>query len=276
MKQKTTILTAITALMATMTIALILSCDSDDLFGLDEQQQTAQTSMTRAGIDMSEYLTLKTYDVDKWTGKEYMIFGRATERIGITFKNNQYVFQASCGKDVNISDSLYTKIRSMFNVTNRIFSNNLLQCKRINRRKSSSSEIVGVLPNCVPMALSHMHSKRKPTDEEAKVLCSVVYPDWENKGGVPYIIVEDLVKLYTDITTYKNLDFCTGDTTLLYNSVMQFNVSGNKYHAVNADRCVQSGNRKLIIFNDFSDSHMNGPLFEDELYELYLINAPIR
>ncbi|MBR1378201.1 MAG: hypothetical protein IJ557_03625 [Bacteroidaceae bacterium] len=43
MKQKTTILTAITALMATMTIALILCCDSDDLFGLDEHPTHASS-----------------------------------------------------------------------------------------------------------------------------------------------------------------------------------------------------------------------------------------
>ncbi len=43
MKQETTIYTAITALMATMTIVLILSCDSDDLFGLDEHPTHASS-----------------------------------------------------------------------------------------------------------------------------------------------------------------------------------------------------------------------------------------
>lgn len=156
MKQKTTILTAITALMATMTIALILSCDSDDLFGLDEQQQTAQTSMTRAGIDMSEYLTLKTYDFTKWTHEDWEILMKATCRLTIDMtKGGMYVIGEKSGNEVNISEKLYNTIKQGYANSNKLLSQHV---RRIPRRKNASTEVVnpsgGSRTDCVGQAIA--------------------------------------------------------------------------------------------------------------------------
>ena len=262
MKQKTTILTAITALMATMTIALILSCDSDDLFGLDEQQQTAQTSMTRAGIDMSEYLELSTYDYTAWSNDDYRIISTAIERMGLSYNKDKHRYQFNIDKNsnINISDSLYAMIIDMAEYSNSIL---FVNKKKIKRRKTRNSDAVGVVPDCVPVALSHIASPvyQQPTYDAVVAVCDSIDSHWRSQGGVKTSKVYSVISCFAP--TYPlgpNGMVSSMDTVQLSKCVMLIDKGGDIDHAVNAVYFVSNQNhpsRSLIFYLDYTSGSVN-------------------
>ena len=95
------------AVAAMIGITIFGSCSADgDFWGFDNEYASSEN--TRSEVkDMSEYLTLSSYDFTKWTDEDYAIIGKAIERMNITLKNERYVPLMSSAKAINVSDSLY-------------------------------------------------------------------------------------------------------------------------------------------------------------------------
>ena len=253
------------------------SCSADeDFWGFDEEYTS--TENTRSEVkDMSEYLTLSSKNIKEWTQKDYLNFGIAADRMGVSFVNGKYVFKALRGKDINVSDSLIDVVKDLFGYTNTILNANMSN-SNIPREKIRSPEMIYLLPNCVPMAVSKMEdSTRVPPYEAIEAACDARFIGWRENGGVPTEEVEGFVKIYTRVDTYDHLGFCTSDTTKLYHCVMQINRSPNN-HAVNAIECVKIGNSKTVFYYDYSTSGLPtgkpGTISEGELYEIYRLKNP--
>ncbi len=255
-------LLSVCAAMA-LCINLTGSCSADDdYFGLDDESYSYQTRA--ATSDTLRYLTLSTYDQEKWTDEEFATLADAAMRMGVYFSKskNKYVFSESNGKNINVSDSLYDLVKSQFEHTNSIL--NAKKSAKVRRRKTSSIETIGVVPNCVPTAISHM-GQGAPSYEDAIVACDTIDPGWLQKGGVASNKVGRIIRVFTPVTSMKNVDsFGTG-----YNfnqCVMLINQGGNIDHAVNATHIITctgtDGNSiKLINYKDFTDARSNDERF---------------
>ena len=232
------------AVAAMIGITIYGSCSADeDFWGFDEEY--ASTENTRAEkMDMSEYLTLSMYEPAKWDIDDHKKVKKAINRIDVQFVNNQYTFGALRGKDINVSDSLYNYIISMFEHTNMIFS--LDKKQQIVRNKRNDPEI-SPLPNCVPAAIHNMGYKA-PSYNRAVKACNKYYPHWVDSGGVPLGYVEPIIEEFTPVTVRTNMYFCPLDTvTLLRNLVLCFGS-----HAANAYKYDAVGTPRIIYYHDFS------------------------
>ena len=126
------------AVAACIGITIYGSCSADeDFWGFDEEY--ISTENTRAEkMDMSEYLTLSTYDFKKWEKEDWDTFIKASIRLTVSVqKDGHYLICEKSGKEVNISEELYNTSKQGYNNSNKLIAQN---SKRIPRRKSSSNE----------------------------------------------------------------------------------------------------------------------------------------
>ena len=168
---------------------VIAACTADDdIWGLENETETSFSGKTRAALsDTMEFLSISTYNSEEWTDSDYAVLGEAIQRIGITFSEskNKYVYEHSDGSDINMSDSLYDVVVGMFEHTNSIMN---AKQKKITRRKVKAGDISSQLPDCVPVAISHM-GKGAPSYEKAVAACDQNAKDWRTSGGVPSSLV---------------------------------------------------------------------------------------
>ena len=265
---KTIWLTVIAFVIITAT-----GCSSDaDYFGLDDVDETfdAERTTRASFIDCSEYLTISSFDVEKWCKDDYEAFSIAMDRIGVNFSDsqNKYIFNEPSGKYINISDSLYNCVIEMFERTNSLFASlRGLDVTMVSRMKSSTAESSSnIIMDCVPVAISNM-GFNAPSREEAFRRCDEICSDWR-ENGFPKNLVESLVKEYAPVTTHRNLDFCPeGDTILLNNCVAQI-FQGT--HTLNAVSVVGG---KVIVVQDLSSSPTSyNPITEKFVYRIFPFN----
>lgn len=253
-------------------ITIYGSCSADeDFWGFDANNTSEEN--TRSEVkDMSEYLTLSTYDFDLWTERDYVIIGKAIQRIGVVFSKtkNQYEFHAKGGKAINISDSLFRCVTNLFEHTNTIL--NMDETMKIIRKKANREG--PILLDCVPAALSHM-GRYAPTYAQAVADCDELCEGWRD-SGVCGNCLHTLMDAYTECnyTFHRLYEAFTADSVgLLESLVMKFPVSNSSYHAVNAVAFNTFG-EGFVYYNDYSStSHGSGLLYMNHYNTiLYMFN----
>ena len=260
------------AVAAMIGITIYGSCSADeDFWGFDEEY--ASTENTRAEkMDMSEYLTLSSYDFTKWTDEDYAIIGKAIERMNITLKNERYVPLMSSAKAINVSDSLYITIQNMYERTNKLICP--VAKSRIVRRKRIVGETSGPIYDCVPQAVAHMGAPHYATIDQVLAKCDELFPNWHNQGGIlePYII--QLIYEFHSVMPHTNMNFCKKNKiTNLDSLVLLFHCSENAGHAVNAYKYDPTQSNKPIYYVDYSaTSYGPGILDAKDMVKIFEFN----
>lgn len=228
-------------------VGIVAACTADDdLWGLEDETETSFDGKTRAEIsDTMKYLSISTYDSEKWTDMDYEIMDEAADRIGVSFSEakNKYVFDKSSAKGINMSDSLYELVCSQFELTNQIMNENK---KKVVRKKVKSGDVSSTLPNCVPVAISNM-GQGAPTYEAAVEACDKYAKGWRTSGGVPTFLVGPIINKFTSVTPTGAVTY-TSNVKLKY-CVLLINQGGNIDHAVNAKKYVHSSRK--FYYKDF-------------------------
>ena len=138
------------AVAAVIGITIYGSCSADeDFWGFDDEYTSTENTRSEAK-DVSEYLTLSTYEPNKWTDKDRVILGKAFLRL--TIQNDDglsYVQETKVG-GLNMSEELFNFIKNGFEYGNKLLrENNYGQTnkkKQISRRKTRDPE--GSIHNC--------------------------------------------------------------------------------------------------------------------------------
>ncbi len=252
-------------------MAVIGCSNNEDYFGLNNDEVQKSKYTTRASfIDCSEYLTISSFDVEKWCKEDYEAFSIAMDRIGVNFSDsqNKYIFNEPSGKYINISDSLYKCVIEMFEITNSLFASlGSWDTRMVSRMKSRTAEpSSSVMMDCVPVAISNM-GRNAPSKEEVFKKCDELCPDWREKG-FPKDGVEALVKMYASVTTHENLDFCPEKEVMpLDNCVAQI------FQGVHTLNAVSVHGGKVILIQDLSSSPTSyNPITEKFVYRIFPFN----
>ncbi|MBR4793904.1 MAG: hypothetical protein IK038_09610 [Bacteroidaceae bacterium] len=268
MKQ-TNKLKMIAAMAVSVLSFTITGCSSDDFYGFDydEDNNIAPWNDGAERINTTDYLTISSDCTDKWTENDYKAFSLAVERIGISYskKKQVYEFHSKSAKDINISDSLYNIVITMFEHTNKIFrsSNN----KKFKNTKSRFGEISFSIPDCVPCAIAWM-GQNAPTYSTVVARCNELFPNWLQNGGIPGDAVFSLISEYASVYYCTDMSFCNATENSLNNIVTLF-IWGHLGHAVNAYKCTKYGS-VLIYYHDHSSSSQgDGVMFESEMVSIY-------
>ena len=251
-------------------ITIYASCSADeDFWGFDEGYTS--TENTRAEMkDMSEYLSLSTYDYKKWTDEDYTVIGKAIERMNFTFHKDRYVSQVSCAKNVNISDSLYKTIQNMYEHTNMLIRTG--SNGKIVRNKRTVGETSGFVCDCVPQAVAHMGAPHYTTLDQVLAKCTELFPNWQSQGGIlePYVI--QLIYEFHPVKPYKNMSFCKKNkATDLDSLVLLFHWSETTGHAVNAYKYDPTTSNKLIYYVDHSSTSLGpGTIHAANMFKIFV------
>ena len=132
------------AVAACIGITIYRSCSADeDFWGFDEEYTS--TENTRSEVkDMSEYLTLSTYEPNKWTYEDNMIIQKALNRMTIKSKDGMGFIQETKGSELNMSKELFNFIKNGFEGGNKLMKENnhskSYNKKSISRRKTRNPE----------------------------------------------------------------------------------------------------------------------------------------
>lgn len=275
---KTIWLTAVTLVIMTAT-----SCSSEaDYFGLDEVNETFNAErVTRASfIDCAEYLTISSYDISKWSDDDFNAYDAAVERIGVSFSktNNKYIFEEPNAEQINISDSLYNCVISMYEHSN-ILVNKVLVPSSVAVKRLKSSGVESLSPSssmsardndCVPAAISNM-GVGAPTYQAVIAKCDSLFENWDKAGGVPTDNVKGLIEYYTPVTEETDLFFLDSDNAIFPRCVTLLGNSG--CHTVNTVRIHKKNGKYVIDYQDVSKkSKGSGSISADFLYKIFLFN----
>ena len=262
---------ALLVAVATMIgITVYGSCSADgDFWGFDEEY--ASTENTRSEVmDMSECLTLSTYDYTKWTDEDYAVIGKAIDRMNFTFHKDRYVSQVSCAKNINISDSLYKTIQNMYERTNILIHTG--SSGKIVRNKRTAGEPSGLVCDCVPQAVAHMGTPHCTTLDQVLAKCTELFPNWQSQGGIlePYVI--QLIYEFHPVMPHTNMNFCKKNkVTDLDSLVLLFHWSETTGHAVNAYKYDPTTSNKLIYYVDHSStSHGPGTIPAADMFKIFV------
>ena len=267
---KTIWLTAVTLVIMTAT-----SCSSEaDYFGLDEVNETFNAErVTRASfINCSEYLTISSYDISKWSDDDFNAFSIAAYRIGVSFSKTRYtyVFEEPNGEKINISDSLYNCVIEMYERTNSFLnSSSKLDGAMTSRMKSRATESnSGIEQDCVPAAIAHMKGVNVGINE-IKQTCDTLFPGWRAKG-IDKEEVGDIIRKYIAVNRYYDMSFCKEGSHELPNYVVTTNIG--QAHTANAFFIRKNNFNSVIFCHDYSSSS-NGDIVinELELYSIYVL-----
>lgn len=221
------------AVAAMIGVTIYGSCSTDEDFWGFDAIKTSEENTRSELMDMSEYLTLSTYDFNKWTEEDYRIMEIAEDRMGVYYaeSKNKYDIAAKNGKSINISESLYNTIQSQYELTNSIL--NAKTNHKIIRRKRSNAENTPSY-NCFPIALSHM-GRNAPSYATAVSECNYYWPNWSNEG-VPDSMVGGIIRLHAQVYSYTDMNEYN-EVTMLDNCVLLIPSDEIMYgHAVNATR----------------------------------------
>ena len=256
MKQKELFLLMFSSVLLSSTF---ISCEGNGMYGIEEDLYPCSEDMecvkTRAVY--TEYLDLPTYEPEIMTKRDFKkrrlkLVVLAAERMGLSFINNHYVFTASCGNEVNISDSLFNYVKEQFEYSNKILNENssesIIRLKRGNNEWGNGSNN---LPNCVPAAISHM-GKGTPSYDNVVRRCDYYDSDWRTTGGVDGMFVGPIIReFYSNTETMYSLP---KDTTFTPNKCVMMLKRGTKGHTVNVDDIEAYIDGHMISYSDYSST----------------------
>lgn len=255
-----------------VTIAIFTnSCSNDAFFGLEEERnkwEEQSESIRLNNLDLSEFLTVSSLKPEEWTDSDFMAFSAATERIGVTYSEtkNLYEFKASCGKDVNVSDTLYSMVLNLFGHTNMIMSSHDTQKKH---KKTNNREFFWGLPDCGPAAVSHM-GQYAPSYSTAIAKCDEMFPNWRQNWGIPRDSLGVYINKFVFVARYHNMSFCSSPITSLKNIVMFYFIQYPYGHIVNVYKYTRLGSFGLLYYHDYSaTSQGDGTLMESQMSDIY-------
>ncbi len=229
-----------------------------------------QDNETSSPTLYSQYLEIKHYNISTMTEEEWAVFYEAESRIGIYKENGFFRFRNDNAKDINISEKLYTFIKSQYEHTNYLI--NKYSTGFLPKIKSSSESGSSQIPDCVPRSISKM-GRNNPSYEDACDECDRQDPNWRSNGGVASSLVGSIITHFdSNITTVLKSSF-PEDTTIsnLNHCVMLIDMGNSIDHAVNATRC--SNNR--IYYNDYQKNPSNPKssyIPVSDLTAIYLLN----
>ncbi len=271
MKQ-TNKLKMIDAMAVSIMVALFTaSCSNDEFFGFDDEsyKMVDQSELINLNnLDLSEYLSVSSFNPEEWSDSDYIAFSAATERIGVSYseKKKQYVFKASCGKDINVSDTLYKIVVNLFGHTNMIMSSRDTQKKR---NKTNNREMFWGLPDCGPAAVSHM-GQYAPSYSTAIAKCDEMFPNWRQNWGIPRDSLGVYINEFVFVARYHNMSFCSSPITSLKNIVMFYFIQYPYGHIVNVYKYTRLGSFGLLYYHDYSaTSQGDGTLMESQMSDIY-------
>lgn len=236
------------AVAACIGITIYGSCSADeDFWGFDEEY--ISTENTRAEkMDMSEYLTLSTYDFKKWEKEDWDTFIKASIRLTVSVqKDGHYLICEKSGKEVNISEELYNTIKQGYNNSNKLIAQN---SKRIPRRKSSSNEsnnpVNSPQTDCVGEAIAHYLNidTQYVNDSLAKV-----FPTYA-QNGIHRDSLLDAVKLFKRNAS-KQSKFVESDPV---NTTYIDGIAAISGHAVNTVLIHKIANYYEIMLLDYKNT----------------------
>ena len=253
-------------LFVTTTIILLASCSQDDDYYDSDMYKSHKLDINIGTRGFSnKYLEISTYDSEKWTKEDYKIMALAEERMGVTFIKNRYIIKASCGEDVNISDSLFNLVKSRFEYSNSIINAN--SSKRLVRMKKGDPESSSIVPDCVPAAVAHM-GQGAPSYDAVVAKCDLYDPNWRNNGGVASSHVGPIIRCFTNATTLAALP---SDTNFIPNKcVMLIPKTGKRDHAVNVTNVTFHSGGATISYEDHSSSsNGSGSIQSNQMTSIY-------
>jgi hypothetical protein len=267
MKQKKLFLLMFSSVLLSSTF---ISCEEDGMYGIEEDLYPCSEEMesvkTRAAY--TEYLSLPTYDPLKWSQEEHDKMVLAAERMGISFVNNCYVFTATSGKEVNISDSLFITVKKQFGYTNKIL--NEASFNTVNRLKRGNPES-SIKNDCVPRAIEHM-GKNAPSFAAAVAMCDQCDPGWRERGGVQGGYVGLIINKFAKVFSMyggKNLPDTINITP--NRCVMLLKRIGAYEHAVNVTQISRVNNKYCFAYEDHSSNGLTngGSAYGDAITVIY-------
>lgn len=271
MKQ-TNKLKMIAAMALSITVAYFTaSCSNDEFFGFDNESHNMEDLselINQNNLDLSDYLTVSSFNPEEWSDSDYIAFSAATERMGVSYSETkkQYEFKVSNGKDINVSDTLYSMVVNLFGHTNMIMSSHDIKNKRI---KNNNREIWWGLPDCGPAAVSHM-GLYAPSYSDAISKCNEMFPNWIQNGGIPRDSLGVYIREFVFVARYHDMSFCSSPITTLRNVVMFYFIQYPYGHIVNVYKYTKCGSYKLLYYHDFSStSQGNGTLLESQMSDIY-------
>lgn len=192
----------------------------------------------------------------KWNQENHDIVALAAERMGISFVNNCYVFAATSGKEVNISDSLFITVKEQFGYTNKIL--NEASFKTVNRLKRGNAEPSSIINDCVPRAIEHM-GQNAPSFDKAVAMCDECDPGWRKRGGVQSDYVGIIISRFANVTSFSSSQLPDTINFAPNNCVMLIKRSGGVMdHAVNVTRITTRNEKHYFSYADYSNSGTGG------------------
>lgn len=267
MKQKKLFLLMFSSVLLSSTF---ISCEGNGMYGIEEDLYPCSEEMesvkTRAAY--TEYLSLPTYDPQKWSQEEHDKMVLAAERMGISFVNNCYVFAATSGKEVNISDSLFITVKKQFGYTNKILND--ASFKTVNRLKRGNAESSSIINDCVPRAIEHM-GQNAPSFDAAVAMCDKRDPGWRERGGIDSghvgLIINEFAKVFS--ISSDNLPDTINITP--NKCVMLLKKTGTYDHAVNVTHISRIDNKYCFSYEDNSSNGLTdeGSAYGDEITVIY-------
>lgn len=138
-------------MIATMAVIVAIalfsnSCSNDEFFGLDDDFEDDVYMFADNSYCEDVFLDIDYEGAMLYaTEQEKRIYDMAYSRLTIVFENNQLIIKEKKGRDVNISERLYNRIKDNIEKTNEVFftpQNNTLFRKAIRRKKNNNRETI--------------------------------------------------------------------------------------------------------------------------------------
>ncbi|MBR5934661.1 MAG: hypothetical protein IKZ89_00750 [Bacteroidaceae bacterium] len=259
------------ALYAFVISTSFVSCGNDEFFGFEDENNSWINKLEvirQEKQDMSDYLTVSSFNPEEWSDSEFMAFSAAAERMGLRYSETkkQYEFEVCKGSDINISDTLFNVVNNLFGHSNMIMSSKDTQKKRI---KTNNREMWWKLPNCGPAAVAHM-GLCAPSYSTAIEKCNEMFPNWIQNGGIPRDSLVDYIREFVYVTRYHSMFFCHSNVVTLNNVVMFFCPQYPNGHIVNVYKYIKWGSVGTLYYHDYSSTTLgDGTILESQMLDIY-------
>ena len=142
-------------------VFLFSNCNSDDFFGFEDNSGLWDNNVFNPASKNNDFLDISFDGAMLYASEQdKQIYNLAYERLTITNEKDQLIIKEKSGKEVNISERLFEKIKTNVEMTNKylLTSFNEKKFKRaITRTKRNSPEgsIVYDGTNCICFAISY-------------------------------------------------------------------------------------------------------------------------
>ena len=231
------------ALLVAVAVMAMVACTSDEWFELENQDETIDCYGTRADIDY-KYLDIKESSIQKFTKEDWDNIIEASARLTINVKKNGlYSILESNGREVNISEKLFSIVKQFYDNSNNILAQ---KTKRIRRLKRSSPEQIiptgGTQTDCVGEAIAYYYNLDINVVNDS---LSRVFPCYADSGIHRNNLLR-AVQLFNSTASSQN---CFTETTPV-NETSIYGIAEIPGHAVNTIAIVKvAGHYRLTLLD---------------------------